>query len=258
MREKTKVIFVRDKKTQLIGGFIALVIVVVLFVFGFCLTNWDKQELWEKIFAGAMFAVLMVLGILSMANGIYIFPSGKVLCVLSLKVRLFKLDDTENVAIEFHQQYNGKYLTNITVRYLDGRVFNQNYIKQANDFAARKNGSGYMMLIKQEQVYATCRILENQAKFSVSVKNLIEASHAHSTFTELLSYNEEFVFYYKGVAYEIVMSEDDLPSGHTLSLYLSDGQSGKFIQSFEDKDDLLQNGEIDGKKICTIIDEIVV
>lgn len=75
-----------------------------------------------------------------------------------------------------------------------------------------------------------------------------------TTFTDLLDEREEFVFYYKDVAYEIVMGEEDLPSGHTLSLYLC-GEN-KFINSFIDKDDFLQNGEIDGKKISDLIDEI--
>ena len=80
-----------------------------------------------------------------------------------------------------------------------------------------------------------------------------------ATFMEHLSWNDEFVFYYNSIAYEIVWCEDNLPIGHySLSLYLSDGRKGKFIKSFIDKDDFLQNGELDGKKILSIIDEIVV
>ena len=76
------------------------------------------------------------------------------------------------------------------------------------------------------------------------------------TFMDLLNWHDEFVFYYNGIAYEIVMGEDGLPSGHNLSLYLSDGYRGTFIKSFNDKDDLLQNGEIDGERIKDIIDKI--
>ena len=172
MKEKIKIIFVKDKKLQIVGGIVGLVMIVLLFVMALCLTRWDEEELWAIIFMAAIFTLFFVWAILSIANGIYVFPNGKVLCILSLKMRLFKLDKIDNVAIEFHQQFNNKYLANITVTYLDGRTFNQNYVKQANDITARSNGASGMVFINEEQVKAVYEELKNQDKFSVSIETM--------------------------------------------------------------------------------------
>lgn len=79
----------------------------------------------------------------------------------------------------------------------------------------------------------------------------------YPSFLELLSCHDEFVFNYNGIKYEIVNGDEDgLGSG--ISLYLSDSGLGKFIKSFNDKNDFLNNGRIDGKKIFDIINEIEV
>ena len=90
--------------------------------------------------------------------------------------------------------------------------------------------------------------------YNKMISNWGNETMSNTTFMDLLDEGEDFNFYCKNVAYDIVMNEDGLPSGHTLSLYLTD--KNKFIKSFIDKDDFLQNGEIDGKKISEIINEI--
>ncbi len=84
----------------------------------------------------------------------------------------------------------------------------------------------------------------------------LSSSMTSSSFLELLNRNEEFVFSYEGVKYEIVMGNEqgELPG---LSLFLSDGSRGTFIQSFHDKEDFLNHGTIGGKRIVGIISKIV-
>ncbi len=77
------------------------------------------------------------------------------------------------------------------------------------------------------------------------------------TFLELLNRNEEFVFSFENVNYEIVMG-DERGEGHKLSLFLSDGFRGTYLETFNDKFDLLNNGMLKGKKIKDVIKEIKV
>lgn len=77
------------------------------------------------------------------------------------------------------------------------------------------------------------------------------------TFLELLNCHDEFVFIYNGVKYEIV-NGDENGEGTGISLYFSDYGHGKFIKSFKDENDLLENGEINGKIIAKILNEIIV
>ena len=79
-------------------------------------------------------------------------------------------------------------------------------------------------------------------------------SAENPTFLELLDCHDEFVFIYNGIEYEIVSGDED-GEGTGFSLYFS---YGDFIQSFEDKDDFLKNGKIEGKSIIEIVDEIKV
>ena len=70
-------------------------------------------------------------------------------------------------------------------------------------------------------------------------------------FTDLLSWHDEFVFYLKGVKFEIV-------NVNGVSVFLSDDKCGTLICSYKDKDDLLANGFLLGHKISEMLDEIVV
>lgn len=81
-------------------------------------------------------------------------------------------------------------------------------------------------------------------------------SEEKSTFLELLYRNEEFVFIYNGIEYEIVTCDEYGREG--LSLYFSDDKYGSFIQSFADKDDFLKNAKIEGKSIVEILNKIKV
>ena len=70
-------------------------------------------------------------------------------------------------------------------------------------------------------------------------------------FTDLLSWHDEFVFYYAGIAFEIV-------NVYGVSIFLSDGKSGRLLSSYKNKDDLLTNGYLMGHKISEILDKIIV
>ena len=87
-------------------------------------------------------------------------------------------------------------------------------------------------------------------------KKITNCSEDNATFIELLERNDEFVFQYGKTKYEIVYEDLYDNAIYLLCLYLSD--NGTFLQSFRDKDDFLENGQIDGKFIKEIIDEIKV
>ena len=69
------------------------------------------------------------------------------------------------------------------------------------------------------------------------------------SFLDLLSWHDEFVFYYSGTKFEIV-------NENGVSIYYSDDEHGRFICSYKDKDDLLNNGYLLGYKISDILDDI--
>ena len=84
-------------------------------------------------------------------------------------------------------------------------------------------------------------------------------SEKKSYFLELLDRHDEFVFTYNGVAYEIV-NGNEYGNGPGISLYLSNNPFpyGTFIQSFSSKDDFLINGNLEGKNILAILNDIKV
>ena len=70
-------------------------------------------------------------------------------------------------------------------------------------------------------------------------------------FYDMLIHNEEFVFFYNGSKYEIV-------SENGRSLYRYENGESIFMQSFSGNEELLREGQINGKTIADIINEIVV
>ena len=70
------------------------------------------------------------------------------------------------------------------------------------------------------------------------------------TFLELIDWNDEFAFYYNGKKYEIISEEKGR------SIYLCNCEEGTLVQSFENGEELLENGMLDGKKIRDIINDI--
>lgn len=84
-------------------------------------------------------------------------------------------------------------------------------------------------------------------------KGGLKVNNIENEFLELLYRNEEFVFYYKNVRYEIVHGCEE---GGTL-LYLDDGsKTGLLIGSFSTYDEFLNNAIINGMKIKDILNEI--
>ena len=77
------------------------------------------------------------------------------------------------------------------------------------------------------------------------------------TFIDLLNRNEEFVFTYNGVKYEIV-NGDEYGRADGSSLYLSDGGYGTYLHYYFSKEYFLQYGKIDGKYISEVLDQIEV
>ena len=71
-----------------------------------------------------------------------------------------------------------------------------------------------------------------------------------ATFLELMDWNDEFVFRHNEKKYEIISDEKGR------SIYFCNCEKGTLIQSFENGEELLKNGIIDGKKICDIVNEI--
>lgn len=69
-------------------------------------------------------------------------------------------------------------------------------------------------------------------------------------FMDLLIHNEEFVFFYEGIAYEIVYDPK-------LCLYLSDGKHGTFIQSFNSHEDFICNASINGRKVSEVFTQFI-
>ena len=76
------------------------------------------------------------------------------------------------------------------------------------------------------------------------------------SFLELLNRHEEFSFVYHGVKYELIYADEK--GAPILSLYLSDGGSGKFLQSFCDEKEFLKIAKIEEKAISQITDQIEV
>lgn len=68
-------------------------------------------------------------------------------------------------------------------------------------------------------------------------------------FLEYISYNEEFGFEYNGVKYEVV-------SEFGRSIYKVEGNI--LIQSFDNNKELLEKATIEGLKLTSILDEIIV
>ena len=146
--------------------------------------------------------------------------------------------------------------------------FSDHYLTQEEIKTRRIKRQGFYMELDERRAYyllsfyhKRVQLLGNDMYTTSAVRdhnkwinNLANEHFPETTFIDLLNLGEDFIFYYKDVAYDIMMGEDELPSGHTLSLYLTD--ENKFIKSFIDKDDFLQNGEIDGKKISQIINKI--
>ena len=67
-------------------------------------------------------------------------------------------------------------------------------------------------------------------------------------FIELLLINEEFVFSYNGIDYEVIWE-----SGTKRSIYLS---TNELLESFSSNEELLENAVIQGKKLKDIINDI--
>ena len=75
-------------------------------------------------------------------------------------------------------------------------------------------------------------------------------------FLERLERNEEFVFNYDGVLYEIVY---EYQRGEImLSLYYHDDGAGTYIASFKNPDDFLNHAELQGKPVKQIVDDILI
>lgn len=67
-------------------------------------------------------------------------------------------------------------------------------------------------------------------------------------FIELLLINEEFVFSYNGIKYEVIWETET-----KRSIYLS---TNELLESFSSNEELLENAVIQGKKLKDIINDI--
>lgn len=70
-----------------------------------------------------------------------------------------------------------------------------------------------------------------------------------NTFLEYTSYNEEFGFEYNGVKYEVVSE---------FGRYIHKVEGNILIQSFKNNEQLLENATIEGLKLSSILDKIIV
>ena len=95
-----------------------------------------------------------------------------------------------------------------------------------------------------------------QHKFIDLFANDYKEKEKHSpTFMELIDCNDEFAFFYHGTPYELINGNED-GKGMGCSLYLADGNQGKFLQSFSSRKDFLDYAKIDGKNIVEILRDI--
>ncbi|MCM1225062.1 MAG: hypothetical protein NC548_62485 [Lachnospiraceae bacterium] len=174
-RKKTKKIFLTDKKfTIILGGIIILVALSLIFGSIFFM-DFANEKLWLIILAYVLCGILLIFGVLVVCSGIYIYPNGKVLCLVGyFKIKIFSLEQVNDIKIIFYEQRNGRYLAYISIAFYDGKKFIYSYVKEANEYPAHRNSSSAVIPIKKEQIEFILKQLADESKFSVEVKKLID------------------------------------------------------------------------------------